>query len=512
MGGGSFLFLCKNFVFLFLFLVLNILLSNCVVRDSLSSENFGDSECDIFTQRCPRSGSGFSIGKSRSNRSSRSPAAPAPQTPPETQTGDGFSNLPQEAKDARDYLCEEYEDMFEEISDGLSINHRAETIEFRNHVILTPEFDYTSGCLRVRSIDDPSTEDEESEEFDVVCIEDTRLYLTARESEDLRDVINEIEDESIDIKSSAWRSAVDALDDDEQKDFLRSRSGSCNDPEPRNTAELKRAADEDIKEIYDIRDELVRLLQKIRNGISRANTFRRNLDKIIQAINKFYAEEAKFVQQKVKEIECEEEKESVQEDNSLEADAKADQLRALTNEIDEAKEEITDIESDMTENDSDFSEVYNDVKDEVLLVLNDRISKSDRDDLVERLLKRLERDLRRKLIICVYQEGDNCLSPSEARILEQRASLEHLGEFKSFTRRRYRDRYATRVECELREGNTCTDVNPEVVEACSDISDPVDKRICEKAVDDEIENFDRALEGAIELHFLQPFGVACPSD
>ena len=205
----------KGFFLFFISVFPLILFSSCTLRGSdylaLQGSNEG---CDIFTERCPRSGSGFSIsgggrGSSRKNYSNDNNSSPR------------LPSLSSQFEPARKYSCEQYKEMFDDIRTGVDVDLDKECIMFEDHALLCPHFEGVRGgglrgCLRVREVDDPITDDDESEEFDMVCIEDGYLYLNEQDNEDLRNAIRDKEE----ITGAKWREAETDLDSTDRGIFF----------------------------------------------------------------------------------------------------------------------------------------------------------------------------------------------------------------------------------------------------------------------------------------------------
>ena len=191
---------------------------------------------------------------------------------------------------------------------------------------------------------------------------------------------------------------------------------------------------------------------------------------------------------------------------------------SVTQRLQELQEDITNNFSLIRENDEDF--LTTDVS-VILEVLNERISKADRNRIMKRLLERRKREMIRKLIICVYTESENCLEPREVNALH--AEIVHVGEFRDFTIRRFVDKYATRLECENIRSCTNLFVDKQALFAftiseCGSSCTPItfkdeDERLDEDEVDKEIDKFKEDFEEEFIQFFEQrPYGAACPSD
>lgn len=486
-----------KFFVLFILSIPVFYFSSCSLEgysSSFHSEN--EPECDIFTERCPRSGSGYGLSSSGGSR--RRSNSGGGNSNNNNNNGGANNNIPTlspEVSEAREYACTQYERMFEEIREGVEVGRSNECIMFEDHALLCPRFDYTRGCLRVREIDDPATDARESDAFDMVCINADRLYLDEADSEELRNLLRDRNE----ITGQSWLQAQRDLNADETTTLLGDSfyrglgSNALNRCERYDasftitTAGIKTNAENlsNIHGIHTKRDRLKVLLEKMKGKISQNNLLKRNISEMISKIDKMYKLEKENVNYRRKRDACEY------------VDDPEDSITTL---ISVLIEYINQNTAQRTRNDSEFMRI--DVS-EIMDALNDRISTSDRDDLMERLLERRKREMIRKLIICVYTEQENCLEPREERALQ--AEIEHIGEFKAFVTRRFVDKYATKIECEnrLTTGSDCRGYETK----------PTGTELEPDAVDGEVNKFEQTFSREFTDFFSKfPYGVACPDD
>ncbi len=490
--------------------------SSCQIPSAvLASQNDEfESECDIYTQRCPRAGEWSSGSSGSRRRSSGSRSAPEEPPPPPPK-------LSPEVNKAKKYMCCQYDEMFEKITDGLDIDidkdgyltriglsskeKNTECIEFEKHTILCPDVESVRGCLRVQEIDDPSTTERESNSFDLVCIEEDRSYLGENESDQLRNLIED------DVFDKSWMSEINKLSNDEKDRFfrqgLRSSDLTCNskptihiDLLEKNTCQKNGFPS--LCEIYNLR----KLLRTLEREVSNNNILKRELGYIRGIIytppSGLEMSEKEFIELQLQKGECEKDLEAADEANR----------GGIQDEIDEISESIGEIETRIEEKESEFEEIntdididgYDTLADYIYAVLSDSISEGGRTKLMERVLKRQKRDLRKKLILCVYNENEDCLSSDEENAL-RRSGIVHIGEFKAFAERKFIDQHITRVECEngLESGSSCRGVSPK----------PRAERLTESELDTAVDNFKTEFKTEFlklnEYFSKVPYGLAC---
>ena len=361
----------------FLLFTSNIIFSSCQMpSSSLASQGEEEEGCDIYTQRCPRSG-GWSSGSSRSGRSSRRSSSTPEEPPPPLP-----DLSPPEVEEARQYICGEYDRMFEEIRDGVEVDEDGsgsdrgltECIEFEGRTILCPDIEYVRGCLRVQEIDDPSTPAEESDNFDMVCINDeASLYLNERDSEDLKDLI----EEGILPTGSGWLATID-------EDYFTCESDTYSSPE--------------MSDIIDLRT----LLKRLESAINRSNTLKRDLEDLVESIDESSRLEGKIRSFRVEKcgIEDDIERENTNLDNketlleekgedlisavSREDEDEADQIKEKADELAERRNQLSEIGSLIT---CQKSRSFNQIK---TLYNAARVCRTDSGDIITRIIREID--------------------------------------------------------------------------------------------------------------------------
>lgn len=249
-------------VFLFVvFSIIFLFFSSCSLKgnDWLALQDSNE-DCDIFTERCPRSGSGFSIsGGGRARSSSR-------RTPISNPLPSGTTISP-EIEKAIIYACNQYEEMKEKIEDGISINVGMGRLEFERHIILIPEFDSVNGCLRVESIDDPITRDDESDEFEMICIEDDPNYLGMLQND--REILMNLIQDREETSPEKWLEEVEELSS-LARGFLFNTWGRCDNRSPNRNIPLQQPRR--INELKAITQNPYFCKEKCKNFITNCKT------------------------------------------------------------------------------------------------------------------------------------------------------------------------------------------------------------------------------------------------